>query len=161
MRTGIIITMVWTEDALARLREASGRSGGARRVVVELLGEQDCCLSAHELHDRARERGSRIGIASVYRALEGMDALGLVQRVDLGDGVARFERSHTDSDHHHHLVCDDCGKVEPFADPSLESAIERVADGRGYVVAAHEVVLHGACEDCRHSDAHDDPAAAP
>jgi Fur family ferric uptake transcriptional regulator len=145
--------MTWTEDAMARLREASGRNGGARKVVVELLGEQDCCLSAHELHEQARARGVRIGLASVYRALEGMDVLGLVQRVDLGDGVARFEPSHADGDHHHHLVCDDCGKVEPFEDPTLESAIDRVADGRGYVVAAHDVVLHGACEDCRHDDA--------
>jgi Fur family ferric uptake transcriptional regulator len=163
LRTGIIISMItWTETALSRLRDASGRSGGARKVVVEILGGQQCCLSAQELHDHARASGSRVGIASVYRALDGMAALGLVQRVDLGDGVARFEQAHDDeSEHHHHLVCDDCGKVEPFADPTLESAIERVADGRGYVVAAHDVVLHGACEDCRHDDAHDDrPAAA-
>jgi Fur family ferric uptake transcriptional regulator len=46
-------------------------------------------------------------------------------------------------------VCDDCGKVEPFEDHSLEAAIQRVADGRGYAVAAHDVVLRGACEDCR------------
>lgn len=141
--------MAWADDALQRLRQASGRSGGARRTVVELLGEQDCCLSAHELHDAARERGARVGMASVYRALESLDALGLVQRIDLGDGVARYEPSHAGGDHHHHLVCDGCGKVEPFEDAGLESAIERVADGRGYVVAAHEVVLHGACEDCR------------
>jgi Fur family ferric uptake transcriptional regulator len=144
----------WTTTALDRLRAASGRSGGARRLVVELIGEQDCCLSAQEIHDAVRARGSRIGIASVYRALDGMDALGLLQRVDLGDGVTRFEPA-AGGDHHHHLVCDDCGKVEPFEDPSLESAIERVADGRGYVVAAHDVVLRGACEDCRLDDAQD------
>jgi hypothetical protein len=46
-------------------------------------------------------------------------------------------------------LCDDCGKVEPFEDPTLEAAIERVADGRGYAVVAHDVVLRGACEDCR------------
>ncbi len=140
----------WTESTLGRLREVSGRSGGARRVVVELLGEQDCCLSAQEIHDAVRARGHSVGIASVYRALEGMDALGLIQRIDLGDGVARFEAAHAEGDHHHHLVCDDCGKVEPFEDAGLESAIERVADGRGYAVAAHDVVLRGACEDCRH-----------
>jgi Fur family transcriptional regulator, ferric uptake regulator len=140
----------WTETTLGRLREESGRSGGARRLVVELLGEQDCCLSAQEIHDAVRAHGRRVGIASVYRALEGMDALGLVQRIDLGDGVARYEPAHPEGDHHHHLVCDDCGKVEPFEDAGLESAIERVADGRGYTVDAHDVVLRGACEDCRH-----------
>ena len=140
----------WTEAALARLRESSGRSGSARRAVVELLGRQGCCLSAQEIHERLRTAGPRVGIASVYRALEGLDGLGLVQKVDLGDGVSRFEPTHAGGDHHHHLVCDDCGKVEPFEDSTLEAAIERVADGRGYAVAAHDVVLRGACEDCRH-----------
>jgi len=140
----------WTESALALLRESSGRSGSARRAVVELLGRQGCCLSAQEIHERLRTAGPRVGIASVYRALEGLDGLGLVQKVDLGDGVSRFEPTHAGGDHHHHLVCDDCGKVEPFEDSTLEAAIERVADGRGYAVAAHDVVLRGACEDCRH-----------
>jgi len=141
--------MAWADTTLTRLRETSGRSGGARRLVVELLGRQDCCLSAQEIHDALRASGGRVGLASVYRALDGMDELGLVQRVDLGDGVARYEPAR-DEGHHHHLVCDDCGKVEPFEDPGLESAIARVAGGRGYAVAAHEVVLRGACEDCRH-----------
>ncbi len=141
--------MTWADTAIARLREASGRSGGARKLVIELLGEQECCLSAQEIHERVRARGARVGIASVYRALDGLDELGLVQRIDLGDGISRFEPAHGGGDHHHHLVCDDCGKVEPFADQSLESAIARVADGRGYAVAAHDVVLRGACEDCR------------
>lgn len=96
-----------------------------------------------------RAEGTRVGIASVYRALEGLDELGLAQRVDLGDGIARYERSDPRGEHHHHLVCDDCGKVEPFEDPGLEEAIERVAGGRGYEVAAHDVVLRGACSDCR------------
>ena len=139
----------WTEGALERLREASGRSGGARREVVVFLGRQDCCLTAQEIHDGVRGAGARVGIASVYRALEGLTGLGLVQRVDLGDGTSRFEPADPGGDHHHHLVCGECGKVEPFADPALEDALERVAGGRGYDVAGHDVVLRGACEDCR------------
>jgi Fur family ferric uptake transcriptional regulator len=140
---------MWTERALILLREASGRSGGARREVVEFLGRQDCCLSAQEIYDGVRSSGVRVGIASVYRALEGLDALGLVQRVDFGDSVSRFEPADPGGDHHHHLVCGECGKVEQFADPALEAVLERVAGGRGYNVAGHEVVLRGACEDCR------------
>jgi Fur family transcriptional regulator, ferric uptake regulator len=139
----------WVETALASMRSASGRSGGARRAVVEFLGREQCCVSAQEIHDGIRAGGARIGIASVYRTLEGLDELGLVQRVDLGDGVSRFERANPGGDHHHHLVCGDCGKVEPFEDPALEKAIAGVAGGRGYEVAAHEVVLRGACGDCR------------
>jgi Fur family ferric uptake transcriptional regulator len=142
------MTDSWIETALARMRSETGRSGGARRAVVEFLGAQECCISAQEIHDRVRAGGARIGIASVYRALEGLDELGLVQRVDLGDGISRFERADPSGEHHHHLVCGDCGKVEPFEDPALEKAIAGVAGGRGYAVAAHEVVLRGACGAC-------------
>ena len=149
VRTSIIIAVTpWFESALVRLREASGRNGGARREVVAHLARQTCCLSAQEIHEGLRAGGVRIGIASVYRTLDGLDRVGFVQRVDLGDGVARFERAGAGGDHHHHLVCDDCGKVEPFEDAALESAIERVAAGHSYSVAAHDVVLRGACEDC-------------
>lgn len=141
--------MPWIEEALARMREGSGRSGGARRVVVEFLGRQKCCVSAQEIHDAVRAGGARVGIASVYRTLDGLDELGLVQRVDLGDGVSRFERADPEGEHHHHLVCGDCGKVEPFEDQALEAAIAGIAGGRGYDVAAHDVVLRGACGDCR------------
>jgi Fur family ferric uptake transcriptional regulator len=143
------MTETWTDNALARMRSESGRSGGARRAVVEYLGHQDCCLSAQEVHDGVRAAGARIGVASVYRALDGLEELGLVQRVDLGDGISRFERLDPHGDHHHHLVCGDCGKVESFEDSALERALERVAGGRGYEVAAHDVVLRGACGDCR------------
>jgi len=143
------MTSTWADGALTRLRSASGRSGGARRAVVEFLDRQSCCLSAQEIHDGLRNAGVRVGIASVYRTLDGLGDLDLVQRVDLGDGVARFEPARAGGEHHHHLVCDECGKVEPFDDARLESAIERVATGRGYEIAAHEVVLRGACEDCR------------
>lgn len=143
----------WSERALSRLREASGRSGGARRQVVAYLDRQDCCLSAQEIHDGLRDDGARVGLASVYRTLDGLADLGLLQRVDFGDGVARFEPARASGDHHHHLVCDTCGKVEPFEDASLEAAIERVAAGHGYLVAAHDVVVRGACEDCASSRA--------
>ena len=155
LRTGIIIVVAepWTDHVLDRMRAESGRSGGARRVVVEFLGGQDCCLSAQEIHDRVRSEGARVGIASVYRALEGLDELGLVQRVDLGDGVSRFERVDPRGDHHHHLVCDDCGKVEPFED-SAPRAGARAGRGRRAATSwpRTDVVLRGACGDCRAID---------
>ena len=138
----------WTESALERLREEGGRSGAARRIVVEYLGRQDCCLSAQEIHERVRAEGVRVGLASVYRALDGLEGLALVQRVDLGDGIARYEPEHAGDDHHHHLVCDGCGKVETFSDPVLEAALARVAGARGYDAAGHEVVLRGVCASC-------------
>jgi Fur family transcriptional regulator, ferric uptake regulator len=140
--------VTWSDHALAQLGEAGYRRGGARRSVVELLGKQNCCLSAQEIHQLLRRARRPVGIASVYRALETLVELRLVKRIDAGDGIARFEPASTDGQHHHHLVCRDCGKVEAFSDPRLERAIDRVADGVGYSVEEHEVVLTGACADC-------------
>jgi Fur family ferric uptake transcriptional regulator len=146
----IICSMnAWTETTLGTLRAAGYRGGGARRTVVELLGRQDCCLTAQEIFDRLRDEGRTIGIASVYRVLDLLGEQGLVRRVDVGAGTARYEPVLPSGEHHHHLVCDDCGKVEAFEDPGLEQAIHRLEGRTGYSVAAHDVVLRGACGDCR------------
>jgi Fur family ferric uptake transcriptional regulator len=140
--------MVWREQAHERLRATGRRSGAARAAVVELLAGESCCLSAQELHARLRADGSTVGVASVYRALDQLSGLGLVQRVDVGDGIARYERAETE-DHHHHVVCHDCGKVEPFSDEPLERAISQATSRLGYDVSGHELVLRGACADCQ------------
>jgi Fur family ferric uptake transcriptional regulator len=142
------VTTEWTERTLTELRTRGHRSGGARTAVIELLGRQPCCLTAQEIFDQLRSEGRRVGIASVYRSLEQLTRDGFVQRIDVGAGIARFEPAHADGDHHHHLVCDDCGKVEAFADEQLETALRRVEGKTGYSVAGHDVVLRGACREC-------------
>ena len=139
----------WAQQALDALRAAGLRRGGARRAVVEFLDAQDCCHSAQEIHEGIQVAGGAVGVASVYRALDTLVELRLAQRVDVGDGIARFEPSRTGHDHHHHLVCDDCGKVEPFSDEPLERALAGAAGRLGYALEQHDVVLRGACEDCR------------
>ncbi|MFL5951083.1 MAG: Fur family transcriptional regulator [Gaiellaceae bacterium] len=140
--------MSWSNDAFETLNQAGYRRGGARRAVVDLLGRQSCCLTAQEIFDGLRKARRPVGIASVYRALDALVDLRLVKRVDAGDGIARYEPAPTSGEHHHHVVCRDCGKVEAFADPQLERVIDRVSGGLGYSVDEHEVVLSGACADC-------------
>jgi Fur family ferric uptake transcriptional regulator len=122
--------------------------GAARTAVLEYLDEQTCCVGANEIHAGLRDRGRNVGLASVYRVVDTLVEHGLLERVDVGDGTARFEPARARS-HHHHLVCDGCGKVEAFADRGLESALRRVEESSGYEVAGHDVVLRGACRDCR------------
>jgi Fur family ferric uptake transcriptional regulator len=138
----------WADETVRRLLAKGMRNGGARRAIIDLLAEQDCCLTAQEIFDQLRASGRRVGIASVYRVLDLLAAEGTVQRIELGSGTARYEPVSPDG-HHHHLVCDSCGKVEPFEDRSLERALDRVEQSSGYEVSLHDVVLHGACGDCR------------
>jgi Fur family ferric uptake transcriptional regulator len=139
----------WSDHAREELRRAGARSGGARDAVIAYLATQECCVSAQELFDGLRAEGRRVGIASVYRVLDQLAELRLVHRVDFGHGVTRFEPAHPGGEHHHHLVCGECGKVDTFVDPGLEHALDRVAGSHGYALDDHDVVLHGECSDCR------------
>lgn len=139
---------VWRDHAGDVLRQTGHRSAAAREQVLDALARRDCCASAQELADDVHRAGSRVGTASIYRALELLVRLGLVRRLDMGQGTARYEAAHPGGEHHHHLVCDRCGKVTQFEDPELEDAIDRAAARLDYAVGTHDVVLRGACPDC-------------
>ena len=139
----------WSELAEARLAEAGFRRGGGRAAVVGLLDAQSCALSAYEIEAKLREGGRGVARATVYRVLDQLESLGLVTRIDVGQGIARYEPNRPGADHHHHLVCDECGEVIPFADDELEATIDRVAERVTFDVSEHEIVLHGACAACR------------
>ena len=143
-----VVETTWAETTLASIRARGHRQSAARAAVVELLGRQDCCLTAQEIFDELRASGRRVGIASVYRILEQLTRDGYVQRIDLGAGVSRYEPAHPDGEHHHHLVCDDCGRVVAFEDKRLEQALEGLSTRLGHEIAAHDVVLRGECSDC-------------
>lgn len=138
----------WADHAREALRQDGHRSGGARAAVLDLLARQDCLLSAQEIFDALRAEGRTAGIASVYRALELLTRTGLVRRVDIGP-AACFEPALPGGEHHHHVVCEQCGKVAAFEDAALEDAIDRLARRLRYSVGEHDVVLRGACPDCR------------
>ena len=138
----------WVERAEEAMRAEGHRSGGARGAVVELLAGQDCCLSAQEIAEKLRDGGSGVGIASVYRALDLLDGMGLVQRVETGEGGTRYEAVVPGGHHHHHVVCERCGRVAAFEDERLEEAIERLARRLRHEVSAPEVMIRGACPRC-------------
>jgi Fur family ferric uptake transcriptional regulator len=141
----------WSELATEALATEGRRAGGARRAVIDLLAEQDCCLGAQEIAERIRARGQRVGVASVYRALDLLSSAGLVQRVEVGAGGARYEATVPGGHHHHHAVCDRCGRLTPFEDPGLERAIDRLAGRLGHEVQGHDVLIRGDCKNCARS----------
>jgi Fur family ferric uptake transcriptional regulator len=139
----------WAEHALAALADAGYRRGGARTAVVEALAGHDCAVTALDLDDELRRRKPAVGRASVYRALEQLEQLGLVQRMEVCRGTAGYERVDPTGHHHHHAICRECGRMVPFEDRALERALEHVAgEMPGFDVAEHDVVLRGRCDRC-------------
>lgn len=141
--------MQWRQHVDLTLAAAGLRRGGARERVIELLAGEPCALSAVEIEEVLRAQGARVGRATIYRVLDLLTEHDLVERVAVGPGLARFERSMPGHEHHHHhLVCERCGRLVAFDDPGLERAIHRVSDRLGARVEHHEILLRGACSDC-------------
>jgi Fur family ferric uptake transcriptional regulator len=135
--------MTWAEQASRRFNEAGFRTGAARRRVIELLDGESCALTALEIDRRLPS----VGRATVYRTLEQLEQLHLVHRVDVGGEGIAFERNDPGG-HHHHMVCERCGRLIPFSDPALERAIEGIGKRADFEIAAHDVLLRGRCPNC-------------
>ncbi|MBU6336995.1 MAG: transcriptional repressor [Acidobacteria bacterium] len=138
----------WAQVASARLAEAGYRQGGARLAVIELLDGQSCTLTAQEIEDALGDSRRSVGRASVYRILDELEEVGVLTRVELGRGQAGYEPVRPEH-HHHHMVCDRCGRVEPFDDSALEEAIASVSSSVDFEVTGHDVTLRGLCRRCR------------
>lgn len=141
----------WVEHAMAALAEAGYRKGGARRAVLEALARQDCAVTALEIDEQLRRHKPPVGRATVYRALDQLEQLGLVRRLEVERRTASYERIEPSGHHHHHAICRRCGRVVPFEDPNLERAIDRVSDRVRFEVSEHDVVLRGLCDRCSKS----------
>jgi Fur family transcriptional regulator, ferric uptake regulator len=142
-------SMEWISYVYANLQRGGFNRGGARDAVIDLLGEQQCALSAAQIETRLRGEGRPIARASIYRTLDLLVERGLAERVLVDQGEARFEPLEPSGEHHHHLFCGQCGRLIPFDDPGLERAINKLEDRLGVVVDSHDVLLRGACGQCR------------
>lgn len=138
----------WVEHAAEALRRAGHRSSAPRMAVVETLGRHECVLTAREIADRLRSEGRDVGVATVYRALELLEGLGLLHRLETGEGPTRYEPAHPTGEHHHHLVCERCGRVSPFEDQGVERSLGKLARRLDFRVEGHDVVLRGKCVAC-------------
>ncbi len=131
------------------LRRAGLKVTIPRVKILEILASQsNRHLSAEDLYKRLLESNEDIGLATVYRVLTQFEAAGLVTRHHFEGGTAVFELNR--GDHHDHVVCVDCGRVEEFSDPAIEERQAAAASRLGFAIADHALILYGHCrrENC-------------
>ena len=117
-----------------------------RKILETLEGAESHHLTAEAIYGLLRDNGDDIGLATVYRVLTQFEQAGLVKRLNFDGGHAVFELE--SDEHHDHLVCVKCGKVEEFLDEVLEKRQLDIAKKKGFVVTDHSLVIYGVCENC-------------
>ena len=142
------------EDLRQKLQERQHKMTPQRQIVLEIFldhpGEH---LSAEDVHGILRDNHSEIGLATVYRSLELLSDLGILQKMEFGDGCSRYEVNAIDPDthHHHHLICTKCGKVIEFEDDLLENLEQDIENKSGFRIMDHQVKFFGYCKECQDS----------
>ncbi len=127
-------------DLEQRCVDAGLKMTGQRRIILRVLGQSEDHPSVEDVYERARTYDGSISIATVYRTLGLLDELDLVIRHEFQEGYARYE---VNSDHHHHLVDLETGKVIEFQNEELEQLKEKIARDLGYELIDHRLELYG------------------
>ena len=124
-----------------------------RIAILEVLNNRPGKhMTAEEIYDCVRKEYPDIGLATVYRTIQMLSELSLIDKLNLDDGYVRYEigaKNHENSSHHHHhLICLECGNIYAFQDDLLENLENRIHETLGFEVSDHEVKLYGLCKKC-------------
>ena len=144
--------MFTMDDLRIKLQERQHKMTPQRQTVLQIFldrpGEH---LSAEDVHGLLRDEHSEIGLATVYRSLELLSDLGILQKMEFGDGCSRYEVNTTDPSqhHHHHLICTSCGKVQEFEDDLLENLEQDIMQKSQFKIYDHQVKFFGLCRECQ------------
>jgi len=128
-------------DIVARCEAKGLRMTDQRRVVARVIGEAEDHPDVEELYARAVKVDPRISIATVYRTVKLFEEAGILDKLEFGDGRARYEDA--ERDHHDHLIDVNTGDVIEFVDPEIEALQERIAARLGYRLIGHRLELLG------------------
>ena len=129
-------------DTITSRCEAKGlRMTGQRRIIAAVLQDSDDHPDVEELYARAVALDSGISIATVYRTVKLFDEAGILDKLEFGDGRARYEDAKRE--HHDHLIDLNSGEVIEFVDEEIEALQERIAQKLGYTLKGHRLELYG------------------
>src|SRR5574337_1088470 len=138
------------EDWFGQLQTNGYRLTAPRRAVVDIVARSQRVLSPADVYKLARRRYPALGRVTVYRTLEKLEELGLIQRVHQPGGCHTFIASA--SGHQHLLICQACGLAEYFSGDELGTLMASIGRNSGYAIEEHWLQLFGLCADCKKSD---------
>lgn len=130
-----------SDTIIARCEAKGLRMTGQRRTIAQVLQQSEDHPDVEELYARASAADAGISIATVYRTVKLFEEAGILERLEFGDGRARYEDA--ERDHHDHLIDMQSGEVIEFVDPEIEALQEKIAAKLGYKLKGHRLELYG------------------
>ncbi len=130
-----------TDTIISRCEAKGLRMTGQRRIIAQVLQDSDDHPDVEELYSRASALDPQISIATVYRTVKLFEEAGILEKLEFGDGRARYEDA--DRDHHDHLIDLTTGEVIEFVDAEIEQLQERIAEKLGFELRGHRLELYG------------------
>ena len=130
-----------TETIVARCEAKGLRMTEQRRIVARVIGAAEDHPDVEELYTRASAIDPRISIATVYRTVKLFEEAGILERLEFGDGRARYDDA--ERDHHDHMIDMNSGQVIEFVDPDIEALQQKIAERLGYKLVGHRLELYG------------------
>lgn len=124
------------------------RSTRQRAAVVTILREMDSFASAKTIHNELISRGTKIGLTTVYRTLQSLSDIDAVDVLHMANNGETLYRHCASADHHHHLVCTECGQTEEIDGGPVESWAQRVSEEHGFTMSGHDANVFGLCPEC-------------
>lgn len=143
------------EQRFRDLLKSKGLKVTSQRMLVleTMAGHPGEHMTAEDIYDLVRVQSPEIGLATVYRTIQVLLDLNIIDKVSFDDGFTRYELAmQMDDDskhHHHHAICKGCGKVCAFEDDYLDTLEEALESSMGFTVVDHEVKLYGYCRECK------------
>ncbi|NCW06709.1 MAG: transcriptional repressor [Rhodobacterales bacterium] len=130
-----------TDTILQRCEQKSLRMTSQRKIIAQVLEDTADHPDVEELYTRASKIDPTISIATVYRTVKLFDEAGILDKLEFGDGRARYEDA--ERDHHDHLIDINSGSVIEFLDSDIEKLQEKIANKLGYKLMGHKLELYG------------------
>ena len=106
-------------------------------------------VTVEELYEDIKKNNPSIGFATVYRTLKLFKDSGIASERNFGDGKARYEPIRSETEHHHHMICTECGQIVEFANMQIESCLQQVAKLNEFNVSNHKLEIYGLCSSCK------------
>lgn len=144
-----------SENLLNEIKDKLSKAGykltPQREVTVQILIDQDNeHLSAEEIYMLVKSNNVGIGLATVYRTLEILTELKILNKITFQDGLARYDLNKSETNHQpHHLLCLKCGAIEEVKEDMLKEIEDEIEHQYNFKVTDHRLTFHGICRNCQ------------